>query len=139
VNRRYPERPLVGVGALIIDSGTVLLARRGKEPLKGEWTLPGGLVETGETLVQAVKREVLEETELSIAVHEVAAVLDRIYPDASGRVEYHYILVDYLCSLASGEARAGSDIDEVKWFTREELSRIKLPEFTRELILRHLQ
>jgi 8-oxo-dGTP diphosphatase len=139
VNRRYPERPLVGVGALIVDSGKVLLARRGKEPLKGEWTLPGGLVETGETLVQAVKREVLEETALSITVHEVAAVLDRIYPDAGGRVEYHYILVDYLCSLASGEAHAGSDIDDVKWFTPDELSHIELPEFTRELILRHLQ
>jgi mutator protein MutT len=139
VNRRYPERPLVGVGALIVDSGRVLLARRGKEPLKGEWTLPGGLVETGETLVQAVKREALEETALSLNVHEVAAVLDRIYPDASGRIEYHYILVDYLCSVAAGEARAGSDIDEVQWFTRDELAGLELPEFTRELILRHLQ
>ena len=139
MNRRYPERPLVGVGALIIHSDKILLARRGKEPLKGEWTLPGGLVKTGETLVEAVKREVLEETALQIHVREVAGVFDRIYPDPAGRVEYHYILVDYLCSLASGAAQAGSDIDEVKWFTRDELSKVQLPEFTRELILRHLQ
>jgi ADP-ribose pyrophosphatase YjhB (NUDIX family) len=139
MNRRYPERPLVGVGALIIDDGRVLLARRGKEPLKGEWTLPGGLVETGETLVEAVQREALEETALTIEVGKVAGVFDRIYPDASGRVEYHYILVDYVCSVISGSAHAGSDIDEVRWFSPEELATLELPEFTKELILRHLQ
>lgn len=139
MSRRYPARPLVGVGALIIDLGKVLLARRGKEPLKGEWTLPGGLVETGETLVDAVKREALEETALTIAVRELAGVFDRIYRDATGRVEYHYILVDYVCAVTSGDARAGSDIDEVRWFSREELRTLQLPEFTKDLILRHLQ
>jgi 8-oxo-dGTP diphosphatase len=130
---------LIGVGALIVHAGKVLLAKRGKPPLQGDWTLPGGLVETGETLVNAVKREVLEETALSINVGEVAGVFDRIYPDADGKVEYHYVLVDYLCSVASGNARAGSDIDDVRWFTRQEIETLSLPEFTRDLILRHLQ
>jgi 8-oxo-dGTP diphosphatase len=139
VNRRYPERPLIGVGALIVQDGKVLLAKRGKPPLQGDWTLPGGLVETGETLVDAVKREVLEETALSIDIGDVAGVFDRIYPDAEGKVEYHYVLIDYLCSVARGDAVAGSDIDEVRWFTRQELETLRLPEFTRDLILRHLQ
>jgi 8-oxo-dGTP diphosphatase len=139
MSRRYPERPLVGVGALIIDAGNVLLARRGNEPLKGEWTLPGGLVETGETLVHAVQREAFEETALAVEVREVAGVFDRIYPDATGGVEYHYVLVDYLCSVSSGHARAGSDIDEVRWFSREEVNMLELPELTKDLILRHLQ
>ena len=139
MNRRYPERPLIGVGAVIIQGGKVLLAKRGKPPLQGDWTLPGGLVETGETLVDAVKREVLEETALSIEVGEVAGVFDRIYPDANGKVEYHYVLIDYLCSVRSGKASANSDIDEVRWFTRQEIETLSLPEFTRDLILRHLQ
>jgi mutator protein MutT len=139
VNRRYPDRPIVGVGALIVQHDRVLLVRRASEPLKGEWSLPGGLVETGETLVAALKRELLEETGLSIEVGEVIAVLDRIYPDAEGRPEYHYVLIDYLCRIQSGEPHPGSDVDRAEWFTRQQLESLQIQPFTRDLIMRHLQ
>jgi mutator protein MutT len=139
VNRRYPDRPIVGVGALIVQHDRVLLVRRASEPLKGEWSLPGGVVETGETLVAALKRELLEETGLSIEVGEVIAVLDRIYPDAEGRPEYHYVLIDYLCRIQSGEPHPGSDVDRAEWFTRQQLESLQIQPFTRDLIMRHLQ
>ena len=139
MSRRYPDRPLVGVGALIMRDGKVLLVRRATEPLKGEWSLPGGLVEVGETLQAAVAREVKEETGLTVEVAQVAAVIDRIYPDPAGKVEYHYILIDYLCHGDSADARPGSDVDAVAWCTREQLEALQIQQFTREIIVRHLQ
>src|SRR3954469_21705036 len=102
MSRRYPDRPLVAVGALIVENAKILLVRRATEPLKGQWSLPGGLVEIGETLQAAVAREVKEETGLTVEVTQGAAVIDRIYPDPAGKVEYHYILIDYLCRADSG-------------------------------------
>ena len=109
--REYPERPVVGVGAVIVDDGKVVLIRRRYEPLKGQWSLPGGGVEIGETLEAAVVREMLEETGLQVAVGPVVEVFDRIMRDEQERVRYHYVLVDYLCWPVAGELRAGSDVD----------------------------
>jgi mutator protein MutT len=100
VTRQYPDRPFVGVGAVIVDGGRVLLVRRKHEPLAGEWSLPGGAVEVGETLEECVIREMREETGLDVEVGPVIEVFDRITRDGAGRVQYHFVLVDYLCCLA---------------------------------------
>jgi 8-oxo-dGTP diphosphatase len=111
--RDYPERPIVGVGAVIVDDrGHVVLIKRGVEPLKGHWSLPGGAVELGETLEASIGREVLEETGLDVDVGPVIEVFDRIIMDDERRVQYHYVLVDYLCWWTGGELRAGGDVDD---------------------------
>ncbi len=115
MNREYPDRPFVGVGAVIVDGPRVVLVRRGAEPLKGQWSLPGGAVETGETLEACVAREMLEETGLRVTVGPVIEVFDRITHDAGGRVQYHYVLVDYLCWPTGGTLQAGSDVDAAVW------------------------
>ena len=118
----YPDRPIVAVGGVIIDGDCVLLVKRANEPLKGEWSLPGGVVEAGETLEAALAREVREETSLDVEVGPVVEVLDRILRDAVGRVKYHYVIVDYVCHLCDGTATCGSDADDVRWVGRGELA-----------------
>ncbi|HEY0784908.1 MAG TPA: NUDIX hydrolase [Acidobacteriaceae bacterium] len=114
--RAYPDRPIAAVAAVVIDAGgRVLLVRRGQEPHKGAWSLPGGAVELGETLVEALKRELLEETGLMVEPLGVVEVLDRIVPDAQGRIAYHYVLIDWVCRVGSGVMRAGSDAVEARW------------------------
>jgi 8-oxo-dGTP diphosphatase len=122
VRREYPAAPIVGVGAVVIDGTKVLLVRRGHEPLKGQWSLPGGALELGETLQQGVVREVLEETGLIVVPDGIVEVLDRIVLDeASGRVRHHYVLIDFLCRVTGGSLRAASDADEARWAAREQL------------------
>lgn len=137
-SRRYPAHPLPGVGALVFRSrprqGPILLVERASEPLKGYWSLPGGLVETGETLDQAVRREVLEETGLRIKPTKLFGVFERILRDGQGRVEYHYLLADYLCKVEGGRLRAGDDVSRAEWVARRELARYRLTEGTREVI-----
>lgn len=113
VSRSYPDRPVVGVGAVVLVGGGVVLVRRGHEPLKGEWNLPGGGVELGETLREACAREVLEETGLVVEVGAAIEVFDRIMLDASGGVQYHFVLVDYVCRPIGGELRCGTDASEI--------------------------
>lgn len=120
--REYPERPLVGVGAVVVREGAVLLVQRAREPLAGQWSLPGGLVELGETLEQAVVRELREETGLVVKVRGLVEVLDRITRDAVGRVQYHYVLLDYWCETGDDSAVAGSDVRAVAWVRPEEFS-----------------
>jgi ADP-ribose pyrophosphatase YjhB (NUDIX family) len=127
-SRQYPERPIVGVGAVIVDEGRVVLVRRRFEPLKGHWSLPGGMVEIGETLEAAVAREMLEETGLEVEVGPVIEVFDRITRDEERRVRYHYVLVDYLCWHTSGSLRAGSDVDDAIWVDPELLAQYSLTE-----------
>jgi 8-oxo-dGTP diphosphatase len=111
--RRYPDRPVIGVGAVVIVDGKIVLVKRAHEPLKGEWNLPGGGVELGETLRDACAREVLEETGLVVDVGETIEVFDRIMLDAGGGVQYHYVLVDYVCRAVGGELRCGTDASAV--------------------------
>jgi 8-oxo-dGTP diphosphatase len=119
MQREFPETPLVGVGAVVVDAGRVLLVRRGTEPLRGEWSLPGGLLEVGEALTAGVVREVREETGLIVEAVELIELLDRIHR-VGDRVRYHYVLADYLCRVTGGELLAASDADAVRWVERSE-------------------
>ncbi len=121
MKRDYPDRPIIGVGAVIVSQGRVLLVRRDTEPLKGEWSVPGGALELGEKLHEGVRREALEETGLQVEPQEILEVFDSIFRDAQGRTQYHYVLIDYLCRVAGGEARAGSDVSQVRWISEAEI------------------
>lgn len=122
--RRYPEHPLVGVGGVVFDpSGRVLLIRRGAEPMKGRWSIPGGMLDIGETLAEGVRREVLEETGLLVTVGPLVTTFDRILRDEDGGVEYHYVLVDFLCEAPGGcVPEAASDAAEARFVLPEELA-----------------
>jgi 8-oxo-dGTP diphosphatase len=127
MQREFPSAPLAGVGAVVVHQGRVLLIRRGTEPALGQWSLPGGLVELGESLAEALRREVREETGLLVEPVELVELLDRIYREdrhedghEDGRVRYHYIIADYLCRVTGGELRAASDAAAVRWVERGE-------------------
>jgi 8-oxo-dGTP diphosphatase len=126
MKRDYPEHPLIGVGAVIVHGGRALLVRRDSEPLRGEWSVPGGLLELGEKLRDGVRREALEETGLEVEPGEVLDVFDSIFTDPLGRTQYHYVLIDYLCQPLAGEARAGSDVSDVRWVPLEALPALGL-------------
>ena len=147
MKREYPESPLVGVGAVIIDSDPdsdsqsrngieprVLLIRRGQAPLLGEWSLPGGVLECGETLRDAAVREAQEETGLVVEIVDMLGVYERVIPGDEGRVRYHYVLIDFLCRPLSGDLEAASDAAEVRWFTREELPALKLADDANDVV-----
>jgi ADP-ribose pyrophosphatase YjhB (NUDIX family) len=131
---------LPGVGALIFRGrgrrGAILLVERGGHPLKGYWSIPGGLVETGESLDEAVRREVLEETGLRVKPVEMFGIFERVMNDARGRAEYHYLLMDYICTVTGGKLRAGDDVARVEWVTRGRLGKYRMTEGTREVIAR---
>ncbi len=126
MKRDYPQHPLIGVGAVIIQADRALLVCRATEPLKGEWSVPGGLLELGEKLRDGVAREALEETGLHVEVGAVLDVIDSIFADDYGRTQYHYVLIDFLCRPIGGEAVAGSDVSAVKWVTESELAGMHL-------------
>ena len=138
MKRDYPERPLLGVGAVIVKGDQVLVVRRANPPLQGEWSLPGGLVETGETTKEAVVREILEETNLTIQPIELVEVFERILRDAESRVQYHFVVVDYLCRILSGELRPGTDVTEIRWARLEELPMLGITPETRNVIQKAL-
>jgi ADP-ribose pyrophosphatase YjhB (NUDIX family) len=130
--REYPERPMVGVGGVVIHKGRALLIRRGSAPLKGEWSIPGGLLEVGETLEQGVVRELAEETGLDVQVIELIEVFERIFPappNADGtpgdpsRPQYHFVILDYLCEIRGGTIAAASDALEFAWAREEDLAK----------------
>jgi len=135
-DRRYPKRPLVGVGAIIFQGDRILMAQRGKPPLLGWWSLPGGALETGEALADAVAREVLEETGLVVKPLRVFEIFERILRDAAGVPEYHYVLIDYVCEAIGGELRAGDDVCRVEWMRLEELRSLQITEGTLGVIER---
>jgi 8-oxo-dGTP diphosphatase len=131
--REYPDRPVVGVGGVVIENGRALLIRRGSEPLLGEWSIPGGTLELGESLQQGVARELLEETGLEVQVLDMIEAFDRIFLDPAAanaenrtRPKYHYVIVDYLCERLAGEAQAGSDVTDIAYAAEGELERFHL-------------
>lgn len=139
MSREYPDSPLIGVGAVIVEGGRALLIRRGQPPLLGEWSLPGGVLECGETLRDAAIREVREETGLAVVVSEMLGVYERIIRSEDGQVRYHYVLIDFLCRPSGGELKAGSDAAEVGWFCREELPALKLAHDANDVVLKGLE
>lgn len=139
MSREYPERPIVGVGAVIVRDGKVVLIRRKYEPLAGHWSLPGGALEIGETIEAGVAREMLEETGLEVEVGPVIEVFDRITFDATRRVRYHFVLIDYLCWPIGGDLRAGSDVDDVALVDPLELAQYGITAKATAVIERGLQ
>ncbi len=125
MKREYPEHPIVGVGGVVIEGSRVLLVQRGRPPLKGEWSIPGGMVELGESLTAAVCREVREETGLEVKPLEVLEVFDRIQKNGA-RVQYHYVIVDYACRRTGGRLQSGSDVLDARWVNHEELPRYRV-------------
>jgi len=134
MKREYPEQPLVGVGAIIIEGDRVVLVKRGHPPLAGEWSIPGGVLEVGETLREAAVREAREETGMAVETADLLGVYDRVLRDGDGRTKYHYVLIDFLCQRVGGEPRAAEDADEARWFTREEVAGLPLAKDTAEVI-----
>ncbi|MBM4325611.1 MAG: NUDIX domain-containing protein [Deltaproteobacteria bacterium] len=139
MSREYPSRPLVGVGAVIVYKGRVALVRRAHPPAKGRWSIPGGLVRVGETLKEAVVREASEETNLDVEPLDLIEVVERIFPDKDGRIQYHYVLADYVCSVRSGVLTPASDVSEAAWVTLDEMPGLKVPRVTVEVIRKALQ
>ena len=137
--RKYPDRPYVGVGAVIVQDGQVLIVKRKYDPLAGQWSLPGGGVELGETLEDSIVREMLEETGLEIEVGPVIEVFDRITRDDAGEVQYHFVLVDYLCWPLGGELRASSDVADARFVDPADLPQYKLTAKASDVIARALE
>jgi ADP-ribose pyrophosphatase YjhB (NUDIX family) len=133
-DRRYPQRPIIGVGALILKRDRILMAQRGKEPSMGSWSLPGGALETGESLADGVRREVREETGLDIRTLGVLEIFERIMRDASGAPEYHYVLIDYMCRMVGGTLAPGDDVCAVEWVRRRDLPQLEITEGTLAVI-----
>jgi ADP-ribose pyrophosphatase YjhB (NUDIX family) len=134
MRREYPEAPLVGVGAIIIELARVVLVKRAHPPLQAQWSIPGGVLEVGELVREAAIREAREETGLTVEPGDLLGVYDRVLRDPSGRVQYHYVLMDFLCRRVAGELAAASDAAEVRWFTRDELPALNLAEDTFDVI-----
>jgi 8-oxo-dGTP diphosphatase len=134
MQREFPEVPLIGVGAVIIEGPRVVLVKRAHPPLQDRWSIPGGLLEVGEMVREAAVREAREETGLIVEPVELLGVYDRVLRNPEQRVQYHYVLIDFLCRKVAGDLVAASDAAEVRWFTREELPAMKLAEDTMDVI-----
>ena len=138
LKRDYPDRPIGGVGAVVVKDGRALVVRRATEPLRGEWSVPGGMLELGEKLREGIAREVKEETGLEVEVGEVLDVFDSIFPDSEGRMQYHYVLIDFLCRPVAGEVCASSDVSDAMWVTAEEAEALQMKAATVGLIRKAL-
>ncbi|MFL6299370.1 MAG: NUDIX hydrolase [Terriglobales bacterium] len=136
--REYPKTPLLGVGAVVLRRGKVLLVCRAQEPCKGEWTFPGGVVELGETLREAAERETYEETGIRIHAGEVLEVVDSLVKGSGGRLRFHYSIVDVVCKYLSGSPRAGDDVSEVAWVPVEQALRMPLAGVTKQVLKKAL-
>jgi len=136
--REYTAHPVVGVGAVVVRDGKALVIKRAHEPRKGEWSLPGGLVELGESLQDAVRREIKEETRLDIDVGPIIETFDRVHHDDQGKIRYHFVIVDFLCWANGGDAVAGSDAEAVAWVTAAEIDDYGINAHAKAVILRGL-
>ena len=139
MQREFPEVPLVGVGAIIIEDGRVVLVKRAHPPLQAEWSIPGGVLEVGELVREGAIREAREETGLTVEPRELLGVYDRILRDPQQRVQYHYVLIDFLCRRVAGDLAAASDAAEVGWFTPDQLPALNLAEDTLDVIQKGLR
>lgn len=137
--RLYPRRPMVGVGAVVWRDGAVLLERRGQPPRQGSWALPGGLVDVGEKLEEALRREVREECGIDVTVGPLLGIFEPIERDDDGRIRYHYVVIDYLVVYAGGDLAVGDDAAELCWVAADELDAYPLLPATRDMIERALQ
>jgi ADP-ribose pyrophosphatase YjhB (NUDIX family) len=138
MKREYPDRPIVGVGGVVVHRNRALLIRRGFEPLKGAWSIPGGMLELGEELSEGVRRELKEETGLDVEPLEIVAAFDRITQEGK-RVKYHYVIVDYVCRLKRGRLKPGSDVVDARWVRREEMPQYHLTEMATRVILQSFE
>jgi 8-oxo-dGTP diphosphatase len=136
-SRWYPGHPFVGVGAIVVRDGRLLMVRRAKEPYKGMWSIPGGGVELGETLFEAAARETMEECSIEIKVERVIDTVDEIFRDERGRVKYHFIDIDVLGKYISGEAKAQSDAGDCRWVPVKEVEKLGVPPNLREMLKQH--
>ena len=134
MDREYAGHPMVGVGGIVLNEGKVLLVRRGKQPGYGKWSIPGGMVELGETLSEAIKREVLEECGIEIELADVVAVLERVIRGEDERVRYHYVLVDFLGHWKGGDLQPASDILEARWGDPAEMETLEMTERTQKVV-----
>ena len=137
--REYPAHPVVGVGAVVVRDGRALIIKRAHEPRKGEWSLPGGLLELGESLQDAARREIKEETNLDIIVGPIIETFDRVHRDDGGRIRYHFVIVDFVCWSESGDAMPGSDAEDAAWVTGDEIDAYKVNAHAKAVILRGLE
>ena len=137
--REYPAHPVVGVGAVVVRDGKALIIKRAHEPRKGEWSLPGGLLELGESLQDAAHREIKEETGLDVDVGPVIETFDRVHRDDHGRIRYHFVIVDFVCWVDEGEAVPGSDAEGVAWVTPEEIDVYEVNAHAKAVILKGLE
>ncbi len=137
MKREYPSRPIVGIGAVIARGGKLLLARRGSEPGRNKWSVPGGLVELGETVEETIVREVKEETNLDVEVHSLVDVVNNLVRDEEGKIRYHFVILDFFAKVKGGALRAGSDLREVKWVPLDQVERFDLTGTFREFLERN--
>ena len=137
VKRLYPDQPIVGVGAVIVSEGKILLEKRSNEPSKGKWTIPGGLVDLGESIEQAVIRETKEETCLDVEEPQLIDVVDNVDLDETGKVKYHFIIVDYVVKIKSGAVEAASDAEELRWVSLDEVEALDLTQSFRVFFRRN--
>ncbi len=132
--REYPEYPIASVGVVIIKDSKVLLAQRGKEPARGRWTIPGGVIEVGETLHEAAKREIMEECNIEVAIGPLYKSYDSIVRDGAGRIRFHYVILDVLGTHVAGEVRAGGDVTDVRWIGTGDLGTLDVLPAVAELV-----
>jgi 8-oxo-dGTP diphosphatase len=133
MKREYPDAPIIAVGAIIRDGARIVVIRRDREPAKGRWTFPGGGIELGETVRDALRREALEETGLEVEAGELAAIVDRILPDDAGRIQYHYVILDFLARPVAGALRPGDDASDIRWVGLSELEQLDMTEQAKEI------
>jgi ADP-ribose pyrophosphatase YjhB (NUDIX family) len=138
MQRRYPDRPIMAVGAIVVRSGRVLLARRGKEPSYGLWSVPGGAVRLGERLEAAAAREIREECGVEIELTDVIEVIERLHWDGEGRVQYHYIIVDYLARWVAGDLKPSEEVLEARWVDPEDFPEYQMTAGTADVIQKML-
>ncbi|RLI21545.1 hypothetical protein DRO54_03440 [Candidatus Bathyarchaeota archaeon] len=138
MKKEYPKHPMIGVGAIIIQNGKILIVRRGSEPGKGKWSVPGGLVELGETVEQTVVREVKEECGLDVEVDELIDVVDSMTFDENGKLKYHFVILDFFVKIKGGELRPGNDAKGALWVPLEEVEKYDLTKTFREFLKRNM-